>query len=190
MARFGAVRHEDQLSLVDHLDELRTRLIVSVAVLAVALALCFWQNHLLLAIANAPLPHGFKPITFGVTEPFTATFTVAAYGAIILSLPILLYQLYAFILPAFAHQERRLILPLLLMVPILFVAGVVFAYFVVIPPRPNSFSASTKANSTSRSEPATTTASSPRLCSRSGSSSRSRWRFSGSLGSGSSPRAS
>jgi sec-independent protein translocase protein TatC len=61
------------------------------------------------------------------------TFTVAAYGAIIISLPIILFQLYAFVLPAFSEQERKVMTPLLLMVPLLFIAGVVFAYFVVMP---------------------------------------------------------
>jgi len=100
----------------------------------VALALCFWQNHLLLDIAKGPLPSDHdRLLTFGVTEPFMTTFTVAAYGAIILSLPIILYQLYAFVLPAFSEQERKVMTPLLLMVPLLFIAGVVFAYFVVMP---------------------------------------------------------
>ena len=58
------------MTLVEHLDELRNRIIVSVAVLVVACGLCFWQNHLLLHIANEPLPAGIKPFTFGVTEPF------------------------------------------------------------------------------------------------------------------------
>jgi sec-independent protein translocase protein TatC len=133
MARFKGVGHEDRLTLVEHLDELRTRLIVSIAVLVVAFILCFWQNHLLLRLANDPLPHGFHPITFSPTEPFTTTLTVSAYGAIILALPIILYQLYAFVLPAFSRRERRIILPLLLLIPVLFIAGVVFAYFVVIP---------------------------------------------------------
>jgi len=133
MDRFKAVSHEDRLTLVEHLDELRTRLIVSIAVLVVAFALCSCQNNLLLQLANDPLPHGFKPITFSVTEPFTTTLTVSAYGAIRLSLPIIFYQLYAFVLPAFAARERKIILPLLMLIPLLFVAGVVFAYFVVMP---------------------------------------------------------
>jgi sec-independent protein translocase protein TatC len=133
MARFKAVSHEDRLTLVEHLDELRSRLIVSIAVFVVAFALCFWQNDLLLRLANNPLPPGFKPITFSVAEPFTTTVTIAAYGAILLSLPIILYQLYAFVLPAFSHRERRMILPLLALIPVLFIAGVVFAYFVVMP---------------------------------------------------------
>jgi sec-independent protein translocase protein TatC len=122
------------MSLVDHLDELRARLVVCLAVFGVALALCFWQNHLLLEIASAPLPANHqKLITFGVTEPFTTTFTVSAYAAIILALPFVLYQLYAFLLPAFSNQQQRAILPLLAMIPLLFIAGVAFGYFLVLP---------------------------------------------------------
>jgi sec-independent protein translocase protein TatC len=132
--RVRAISHEDRLSLVEHLDELRGRIIVSIAVFGVALALCFWQNHLLLEIANGPLPSDHKKLlTFGITEPFTTTFTVAAYGAIILSLPILLYQVYAYVLPAFSDAERRTVLPMLLIAPLLFLAGVAFSYFIVMP---------------------------------------------------------
>ena len=122
------------MSLVDHLDELRARLVVCLAVFGAALALCFWQNHLLLEIASAPLPAGHqKLITFGVTEPFTTTLTVSAYAAIILALPFVLYQLYAFILPAFSRHQQRAIVPLLMMIPVLFIAGVAFGYFLVLP---------------------------------------------------------
>jgi sec-independent protein translocase protein TatC len=74
-----------------------------------------------------------QPITLGVTEPFLTTFTVAAYAALLLSMPFLLYQAYAFVLPAFSDEERRVALPLMLMVPFLFVAGVAFGYFVALP---------------------------------------------------------
>jgi sec-independent protein translocase protein TatC len=132
--RVKAVSHEDRLTLVEHLDELRSRLIVCLLVFGVALALCFWQNHLLLDIASGPLPDDRDQlITFGVTEPFTTTLTVSAYGAIVLSLPIVLWQLYAYILPAFSQAERRVILPILLLFPVLFLAGIAFAYFVVMP---------------------------------------------------------
>ncbi len=125
--------HDDQLTLVGHLDELRNRIIVSASVLVVAIALCFWQNGLLLEIANAPLPGDREPLTFGVTEPFFTTVKLSLYGGILLALPILLYQAYAFILPAFKPTERRAVLPLLLMVPVLFIAGAAFAYAVVMP---------------------------------------------------------
>lgn len=133
--RVRAVAHEDRLTLVEHLDELRARLIVCIVAVAVALALCFWQNHLLLEIASQPLPSGHERLlTFGVTEPLMTTVTVAAYGALLLALPVVLYQLYAYVLPAFSDAERRVVLPILLLAPLLFLAGVAFAYFVVMPP--------------------------------------------------------
>ena len=86
--RVRAVSHEDRLTGVEHLDELRTRIVVCLVVFGVALALCFWQNHLLLEIAGGPLPGDHKKlITFGVTEPFTTTLTVSTYAALILSMP-------------------------------------------------------------------------------------------------------
>jgi Sec-independent protein secretion pathway component TatC len=89
MPRVSPVSHEDRLTLVEHLDELRTRIVVCMIVFGVALALCFWQNALLLDIASAPLPNDKDQLlTFGVTEPFTTTLTVATYGALILSMPI------------------------------------------------------------------------------------------------------
>ena len=134
MRRVKPIHHEAQVSLVDHLDELRARIVVSLSVFGVALALCFWQNHLLLELANGPLPAGHtRLLTLGITEPFTTSLTVAAYGAIILSMPILLYEAYAYLLPAFSKQQQRQILPLLLMIPALFIAGIGFGFFVVLP---------------------------------------------------------
>jgi sec-independent protein translocase protein TatC len=127
------IGYDERLTLVDHLTELRSRLLISLFAFGVALGLCFWQNHLILEVVNKPLPGHKQPITFGVTEAFTTTFTNAAYAAILISLPVILYQVYAFVLPAFSPQERRLALPLLLMIPVLFIAGVVFCYFVVLP---------------------------------------------------------
>ena len=75
-----------------------------------------------------------RPITTGVGEPFTVTLTVAAYFALLFSLPLLLYQAYAFVLPAFSPRERRVALPVMLMIPFLFLAGLVFGYELVLPP--------------------------------------------------------
>jgi sec-independent protein translocase protein TatC len=121
------------MTLVEHLDELRNRIIASLAVLVVACGLCFWQNELLLEIANKPLPGDRVPITFGVTEPFMTTLKISIYAGILIALPILLYQAYAFLLPALKPTEKRVALPFLLLVPVLFIAGVVFSYFVVVP---------------------------------------------------------
>jgi sec-independent protein translocase protein TatC len=133
MARLRPVDFEDRLTLVEHLDELRTRIVISVVAFVVAFGLCFWQNDHLLDIANAPLPGNKTPITFGVAEPFTTTVTISAYAALVISLPIILYQAYAFVLPALTTREKRVIVPFLMGVPLLFVAGVVFGYFVVLP---------------------------------------------------------
>ena len=126
------VDHEEELELVDHLDELRSRLIVSLTTFGVALGLCFWQNDTVLDVLNAPLD-GRQPITLSPAEAFTTTFTMSAYAAIILTLPVLLYQLYAFIVPAFGKREKQVARPLIALVPVLFVAGAVFAYVVVMP---------------------------------------------------------
>ena len=200
----GSVRHDERLSTVGHLDELRTRLIVSFAVLAVAFGFCFSQSHQLLRLINRPLarqtqarvgasegplgttyavartaedvairlqvlvgvlrrpgggtapalraalapvsnglerdigrlsarPAGDKPVTLGIGEPFTTTVTICFVFALILTLPFLLLQAYAFLAPALEPADRRRMRPLVLAIPFLFVAGVLFGYFVVVP---------------------------------------------------------
>jgi sec-independent protein translocase protein TatC len=131
--RLRAAKFDEQMTLVEHLDELRNRIIAAAAVLVVACGLCFWQNELLLEIANEPLPGDRVPITFSVTEPFMTTLKVSIYAGILIALPVLLYQAYAFLLPALKPTEKRVALPFLLLVPLLFIAGVVFSYFVVVP---------------------------------------------------------
>jgi sec-independent protein translocase protein TatC len=137
--RIRPISHEDRLSVVDHLDELRSRLVVSAVAFCVAWALTTWQNDLVLEIVNAPLPNGpnghqIQPLTLGPAEAFTTTLMNAAYFALVISAPLILYELYAFVLPAFSPSERRVATPLLVLVPVLFIAGVVFCYLVVLKP--------------------------------------------------------
>jgi sec-independent protein translocase protein TatC len=200
----GRIGHEDRLSLVDHLEELRSRLIVCLLAVTIAFGFCFWQNHALLQIINAPLAHqtqkqvragegplgatyavqqntralalelqtavsalahpgsgatpaaratlrsvgaqldgdisrlsapaqGNKPVTLGIGEPFATTIGVSLMFAMILALPLLLYELYGFLLPAFSPSQRRVATPLTLAIPVLFAVGVLFGYFVVLP---------------------------------------------------------
>ena len=75
-----------------------------------------------------------KPITIGVGESFTTTLTVAAYFALLFSLPVLIYEGYAFVIPALNKKERRAAIPVMAAAPLLFLAGVVFTYIVVLPP--------------------------------------------------------
>jgi sec-independent protein translocase protein TatC len=133
--RIRPIKYEDRLSIVDHLDELRSRLIICAAAFVVAWAFTAWQNDRVLEIVNAPLPDDVaEPITLGPAEAFYTTLTNAAYAALLIALPVILYQIYAFILPAFSPTERRVATPLLLLVPLLFITGVVFCYFVVLTP--------------------------------------------------------
>ena len=132
--RVRALGHDDRLSVVEHLDELRSRLIISAIAFGVAWAFTAWQNHAVLEIVKAPLPDGIDPITLAPAEAFYTTLTNSAYAALLISMPVILYQLYAFVLPAFSPTEKRVARPLLWMVPVLFVSGVVFCYFVVLTP--------------------------------------------------------
>jgi sec-independent protein translocase protein TatC len=133
VARLKPVSYEDRLTLVEHLTELRGRVVVSALAFGAAFALCFWQSHEIIEVLNDPL--GNRPlVTLSPTEPFLTTIKVSAYAALLIALPVLLFQAYAFLLPAFSPTERRVALPLLLMVPVLFVAGAAFAYFVILPP--------------------------------------------------------
>src|SRR4051812_45884340 len=108
------------------------RIVASLAAFGTALALCFWQNHMLLDLLRTPIG-GEQLITLGVAEPFTTTLTVSAYAAIILALPVVLYQVYAFTIPALAPGQQRAARGLALLVPVLFIAGAAFAFLVVVP---------------------------------------------------------
>jgi sec-independent protein translocase protein TatC len=200
MPRLRPIGHEDRLSVVDHLDELRARLIVCGIVLVVAFGVAYWQNTAILNALNSPLPSQPKvgtnhiggltgdtvsaarhlsnaaslfqalsrqtdisladsalitaaaqqmqaasealpqktpknlPIAIGVGEGFTTTLTVCAYFALLLTLPVILYQTYAFIIPALRPEERNVALPIMIAAPVLFVVGVLFTYFVVLTP--------------------------------------------------------
>jgi sec-independent protein translocase protein TatC len=132
--RVRPISHEDRLSVVDHLDELRSRLIVSALAFVVAWGLTAWQNERVLDIMNAPLPGDLEPITLGPAEAFYTTLTNSAYVALVIALPVILYQIYAFLLPAFSPAEKKVALPMMLLIPILFITGVLFCYFLVLGP--------------------------------------------------------
>ena len=131
MLRIKRIAHTDEAPLVDHLTELRSRIVASLAAFGVALGLCFWQNAMLLELLRTPIGDR-QLITLGVAEPFTTSLTVSAYAAVILALPVLLYQLYAFTVPALAPGHQRAAKGLAVLVPVLFLAGAAFAFLVVV----------------------------------------------------------
>ncbi len=137
MARIKRARPDDELTLVEHLDELRTRLIVSISVLVVAVSACYYENHriykLLLSALPASFRHHHKLVAFAPGEAFFNAITVSVYAGLLISLPILSYQLYAYVIPAFSEESVRTIRPMLLLIPGLFLIGVVFGWFIVVP---------------------------------------------------------
>ena len=128
------IAHTDEITLVDHLDELRNRLFVSLGALAVAFGVCFWRHQDILDLLNRQLPDKVgKPITLSPAEPFTTAIMVSLYASFCLALPIIFYQVYAFVIPAFSDVTARRVWPLLLLVPALFLAGATFGYFILLP---------------------------------------------------------
>ncbi len=123
--------------LLNHLLELRNRLLRSVlAVLVVFAALAYFANDLYNLLAQpllVALPSDSQMIATDVAAPFFTPFKLTFVVALALAIPYLLWQLWAFIAPGLYRKEKRLVVPLLISSTLLFYAGVAFAYFVVLP---------------------------------------------------------
>jgi sec-independent protein translocase protein TatC len=128
------LRNGQTAELVDHLDELRGRLFVCLIALAAGTTIGYVFHHRLLAWLNGPLPAARRhPVTFGVAEPFTTSFKISLYAGLALALPVILWQVWSFLAPAFARSAERAIAGFVLFATILFAAGVGFGYRVVLP---------------------------------------------------------
>lgn len=128
---------EQTQPLIGHLIELRKRLLNSMLSVAVIfLALVYFSNDIYQLVA-APLirqmPQGATMIATDVTSPFFTPIKLTIMVSVILSVPVILYQVWAFIAPALYKHERRLVVPLLVSSTLLFYIGMAFAYFVVFP---------------------------------------------------------
>ncbi len=134
--RLSRVGRDDHLSVVDHLDELRNRIIVSVLALAVAFGVAYGFHEQLISFLEHPLPERYKEeglITLSPTEPFFTVLKVCFWTSILAALPVWLYQVYAFVIPAVQDQPRRRMLAVVAGASSLFLAGVAFAFYVVLP---------------------------------------------------------
>jgi len=131
------VNDDREQTFLEHLIELRSRLLkASAAVLVVLLALLPFSRRLFEALSaplTAQLPEGSSMIAIDVASPFLTPFKLALLLALILSIPIVLYQSWAFIAPALYRHEKRLAKPLLYSSVVLFYTGCAFAYFLVFP---------------------------------------------------------
>ena len=129
------LRHGEEATLVEHLGELRARLIISLSALAVAFAVAYAFHGHLLDWLNRPLPEQFKkPVTFSPIEPFTTSVWVSLYAALLLALPVIFWQLWAFLAPAFEEHRQRSMALLVAFATVLGLGGVAFGYWVILPP--------------------------------------------------------
>ena len=101
------LQHGEEATLVEHLGELRTRILISLAVIVPAFILAFVFRDTLIDVLTRPLPDDKKLITLGVTEPFTTAVKVSLAAAFAVTLPLLLYQLWAFLAPALEESIQR-----------------------------------------------------------------------------------
>ncbi len=128
------LEHSEEVPITDHLEELRNRIIISLIALGVAFVVSFWQHQLIIRFLNTPLPADLpEPMVLNVAEPFMIALKVSAAGAVILTLPILIYQLYAYVMPAFDPDHRRRTWPYLTGASLLFFVGLAFGYFLMLP---------------------------------------------------------
>lgn len=130
-------RTDPELSLIDHLVELRSRLLRAVvSIVVILLLLAPFARTLYGALAEPlvrHLPEGASMIAIDVASPFLTPFKLVLILAILIAMPIVLYQVWAFVAPGLYRHEQRLARPLLGMAVALFYAGCAFAYFVVFP---------------------------------------------------------
>ena len=132
---------EKRMSFLDHLLELRNRILRAMKIYVVAFCICWWKAELLLGFVARPLSKAWKlaglqdaPELHGsLAEPFTVYMRVALYGGLFLASPAIFYQLWAFIAPGLYKRERRLTMSFVTFATVLFVSGAAFAYRVALP---------------------------------------------------------
>lgn len=127
-----------KMSFLEHLDELRKRLVHIVAYLAIGFAVCWFfhrQIYDFLAVpVNKALPPGYKLIFLKLTEPFVMYMKVSFIAGIFLTIPFTLYEVWKFIAPGLYRKEKRYVVPFLISSMFLFVLGGAFSYYIVLPP--------------------------------------------------------
>ncbi len=125
--------HEEEASLVEHLTELRHRLFICIAALIPAFAIAYAFHDRLIERLKDLLPEDTPLVTFGVTEPFITSFKVSFYASLAIVLPIILWQIWAFLAPAVTDETQRILGVFVVLSTALFAAGLVFCYLVVLP---------------------------------------------------------
>ena len=127
-----------KMSLTDHLIELRKRLVRSVIILLIGFGACYYYKDFIFAIITRPLvqvlPKNSYLIYTGLTEAFFVYMKLAFFASLIITCPFIIYQIWKFISPALHSTEKKYVLPFVFFSTLLFVSGVLFGYFVALPP--------------------------------------------------------
>jgi sec-independent protein translocase protein TatC len=124
----------EEATLVEHLDELRSRLIISVVSVAVFFPVTYYFHETLIDWLMRPLPEDRDLVTLGVAEPFTTSVKVSFYAAVALAFPVLVWQAWSFFAPAVEEGRQRIVARFVAFASGLFAGGIAFAYFVILPP--------------------------------------------------------
>jgi sec-independent protein translocase protein TatC len=129
------LQHAEEATLVEHLDELRTRIFVCLGALLLGLIVGYIIHDHLIHWLNRPLPQGRvgRPITFGVAEPFLTSFKISLYAGFLLALPVILWQGWAFFMPAVEPAHERMLRLFVVLASGLLVVGVLFGYYLALP---------------------------------------------------------
>ena len=127
------LHHGEEATLVEHLDELRSRLIIALVAIVPAFLLTFAFHERIMEWLIGPLPDETRLLTLGVTEPFTVAVKVSLIAALAIALPVILWQAWAFLAPAVQPHFERIVLVFVVLATALFVCGVAFMYVVVLP---------------------------------------------------------
>ena len=125
--------HDEEATLVEHLTELRHRLLICIFAIVPAFGLAYAFHQTLITRLMDLVPEGTPIVTLGVTEPFTTSLKVSFYAAVALVLPILLWQAWSFFAPAVGAETQRVLGVFVVLATALFVVGVVFCYAIVLP---------------------------------------------------------
>ncbi len=125
--------HGQHADLVDHLGELRARLVVCLVALGAGFGVAYVERARLLGFLNGPLPGHRQPVTFGVAEPFMTSLKVSLYAGFALALPVILWQVWSFLAPAFERHVQRTVGALVAAATALFATGVAFSATVALP---------------------------------------------------------
>ncbi len=120
------------MPILEHLAELRLRLVISAGALLVAAVICFWQVEFIRGILTRPL-EGVELIYLSPPEAFMANLRLALLSGLVLALPVVVYEIFAFAFPGLARGEKFFLIGVAAAVAFLFGTGVVFAYYLVFP---------------------------------------------------------